>query len=231
MEQQQTFSARVILQVLVFIVLFPLLPMLISGRWDWLEAWLFAIVYSGGFAISRLLAAKQHPDIITERARFMEHEDTKSWDKVLAPLLGLGGVLIFVVVGLDARFGWSPTFSAPVKIAAFAVILAGWLLGSYALIENRFFSGVVRIQRDRDHHVISSGPYRWMRHPGYAGSLLVYLATPFFLDSLWAFLPVALLTVVLVIRTRLEDRTLQDELEGYRDYTQRTRYRLLPGVW
>ena len=99
------------------------------------------------------------------------------------------------------------------------------------MIENRFFFGMVRIQTDRGHEVVSSGPYRWLRHPGYAGGLLTYLATPFFLDSIWAFLPVLFLTVALVIRTRLEDRTLQNELEGYREYAGRVRYRLLPGVW
>jgi protein-S-isoprenylcysteine O-methyltransferase Ste14 len=118
-----------------------------------------------------------------------------------------------------------------VKILALIILLAGYALGSYALIENRFFSGMVRIQADRGQQVVSSGPYRWVRHPGYAGALWSYLAMPLFLDSAWAYLPVVFLTIVLVIRTALEDRTLQDELQGYRDYTKRVRYRLLPGVW
>jgi protein-S-isoprenylcysteine O-methyltransferase Ste14 len=138
--------------------------------------------------------------------------------------------LIPLVAGLDALFGWSPTFSLPVKIVSLALILAGYALGSYALIENRFFSGMVRIQKERGHQVVSSGPYRWVRHPGYAGALLTYLFTPILLDSYWAYIPVALLTVVLVIRTSLEDRTLQQELPGYADYAQRTRDRLLPGI-
>jgi protein-S-isoprenylcysteine O-methyltransferase Ste14 len=90
---------------------------------------------------------------------------------------------------------------------------------------------MVRIQTDRGQRVVSSGPYRWLRHPGYAGALLAYLATPFLLDSLWALLPALFLMVVLVIRTRLEDQILQVELPGYSDYVQRVRYRLLPGVW
>jgi protein-S-isoprenylcysteine O-methyltransferase Ste14 len=90
---------------------------------------------------------------------------------------------------------------------------------------------MARIQTDRGHQVVSSGPYRWMRHPGYAGALLTYLATPLFLDSGWAFLPTVFITILMVIRTYLEDRFLQDELEGYRDYVKRVRYRLLPGVW
>jgi protein-S-isoprenylcysteine O-methyltransferase Ste14 len=90
---------------------------------------------------------------------------------------------------------------------------------------------MVRIQTERGHQVVSTGPYRWMRHPGYAGALLAYLATPFFLDSQWAILPAIFISIVLVIRTSLEDRTLQEELPGYREYAGRVHYRLLPGVW
>jgi protein-S-isoprenylcysteine O-methyltransferase Ste14 len=229
--QQKTISPRVIVPMLFFVVVIPFLPLLISWRWDWWEAWVYTSVCILGFAISRALAARRHPDLLAERARFMQHEDAKPWDKLLAPLVGLGGGLVPLVAGLDALFDRSPTFSLPVKILSLVIILVGYALGSYALIENRFFSGMVRIQTDRGHHVVSSGPYRWLRHPGYAGALLAYLATPLFLDSRWAFLPAGFITIVLVIRTGLEDRVLQDELAGYRDYAKRVRYRLLPGVW
>jgi protein-S-isoprenylcysteine O-methyltransferase Ste14 len=146
-------------------------------------------------------------------------------------LVGIGGALIPLVAGLEARYNWSTTFSLPVILLSLVAILAGYILGSYALIENRFFSGMVRIQFDRGHQVVSSGPYRWMRHPGYVGALLAYLATPFFLDSTWAFIPAVFLSIVLIIRTQLEDKVLQEELPGYREYAVRVRYRLLPGVW
>lgn len=230
-EPRTVISWRVIAQMLVFIVLVPFLPLLISARWGWWEAWAYALIGILGFAISRALAARRHPDLLAERARFLQQEDATPWDKALAPLLGLGGAVLPLVVGLDARFGWSSPFSLPVKIAALVVILAGYALGSYALMENRFFSGMVRIQTERDHHVVSSGPYRWLRHPGYAGALLAYLATPFFLDSQWALLPALFLLAVLVIRTALEDRFLQNQLPGYRDYARRVRFRLLPGIW
>lgn len=229
--QPKKTSIRVIVQMLFFVIIVPLLPLLISRQWDWWAAWIYAIVAILGFAISRLLAAQRHPDLLAERARFLQHEDAKSWDKKLAPLVGLGGGLIPLVAGLEALFGWSTIFSLPVKILALVSILAGYVLGSYALIANRYFSGMVRIQTDRDHQVVSTGPYRWLRHPGYAGALLTYLATPIFLDSLWAFLPAILITIVLVIRTNLEDETLQTELAGYREYAGRVRSRLLPGVW
>jgi len=222
---------RALVLMVFFIVGIPFLPLLISRRWDWWEAWGYALIGILGFAISRAVAARRHPDLLAERARFMQHENAKPWDKLLAPLVGLGGGLIPLVAGLDALYGWSPTFSLSAKFLSLAIILVGYALGSYALIENRFFSGMVRIQAERGHRVISSGPYRWMRHPGYAGALLAYLATPVFLDSRWAFLPAVLITIILVIRTGLEDLVLQDELEGYRDYARRVRYRLLPRVW
>lgn len=228
---QKVFSPRVVIQVLFFVVIVPFLPLLISWRWDWWEAWVYAIIAILGFAISRALAVQRHPDLLAERARMLQHEDAVPWDKRLAPLVGLGGGMIPLVAGLDALFGGSPAFSLPLKILALVVILVGYALGSYALIENRFFSGMVRIQTERGHHVVSSGPYRWVRHPGYAGALLTYLATPFLLDSWWTFVPAVFLTIVLITRTAWEDKTLQDELAGYCEYVGRVRYRLLPGVW
>lgn len=228
--QPKALSLRTVVLALFFVVI-PFLPLLISRQWDWWEAWVYAIISILGIVISRVLAVRRHPDLLAERARYLQHEDAKSWDKLLSPLVAFGGGLIPLVAGLDALFDGSPTFSLPIKILALFIILAGYALGSYALIENRFFSGMVRIQTDRDHQIVSSGPYRWMRHPGYAGALLTYLATPIFLDSRWAFLPAIFITIVLIIRTSLEDKTLQDELEGYRDYAMQVRYRLLPGVW
>jgi protein-S-isoprenylcysteine O-methyltransferase Ste14 len=230
-ELRKAVSSRAVLGMLFFVVVVPFLPLLISGRWNWWEAWAYAAIGIAGFAISRALAARRNPDLLAERARFLRHENAQPWDRVLAPLVGLGGGLIPLVAGLDALLGWSQPHSATAKAVALVLILVGYTLASYALIENRFFSGMVRLQSDRGHKLVSSGPYRWVRHPGYSGALLAYFATPVLLDSSWAFIPVASLTIVLVIRTALEDRTLQEQLTGYREYAERVRYRLLPGVW
>ncbi|UCH22784.1 MAG: isoprenylcysteine carboxylmethyltransferase family protein [Deltaproteobacteria bacterium] len=229
--QHKIIFPRIVVQILFFGVLMPFLPMLISWHWFWWEAWVYAIIYILSFAISRMLAARRHPDLIAERVRGVRHESDKPWDRLLVPLVGLGFGSLLLVTGLDALFGWSPPFNLPMKILSLVIILAGNVFGSYALLENRFFSLIVRIQTERGHQVISSGPYRWVRHPGYAGALLVYLATPVLLDSRLAFIPVVFLFVVFVIRTALEDRVLQDELAGYGEYARRVRYRLLPGVW
>lgn len=229
--QQKIISWHIVIPMLFIVVVIPFLPLLISQEWSWWEAWVYAAICILGFVISRVLAGQRHPDLLAERARFLQHEDAKSWDKLLAPLVGLGGGLIPLVAGLDALFNWSSPFSLLTKTLSLLIILAGYIWASYALIENRFFSGMVRIQTERGHQVVSSGPYRWIRHPGYAGAILSYLATPPLLDSMWAFLPALFFTVILVIRTGLEDKTLQVELTGYIDYAKHVRYRLFPGVW
>jgi len=229
--QQKTFTPRAVILMLFFVVVIPFLPLLISWRWDWWEAWAYALIGIFGFAISRFLAGRKNPGLLRERAQYTQHEDAASWDKVLSPLVGLGGGLIPLVAGLDALWGWSPSFGAPVKILALVLIVLGYVIGSLALIANTFFSGMVRIQTERGHHVISSGPYAVVRHPGYSGALITFLATPFLLDSAWALIPAIALTIVLIIRTKLEDDTLQEQLNGYKEYAARVRYRLLPGVW
>lgn len=217
--------------MVILVLLAPFIPLIISGQWSWWQAWAYAVASVLAFVISRLIVARKHPDLIAERARFMQAKDTKPWDKVLAPLLGLGSILILVVAGLDKYYTWSPASSLTINLVALAGIVFGYGFSSWALIENRFFSGTVRIQTERGHHVVSTGPYRIMRHPGYAGGLLGYVFIPLLLDSLWAFIPAILLVVIMVARTALEDKTLQAGLPGYKEYVQKTRYRLLPGIW
>lgn len=213
------------------IVIVPLLPILISGQWGWWEAWTYAFLNIGGFAASRLLAARRNPDIITERATSLQKKDTLPWDRFLAPLVGIGGGLIPLVVGIEALLGRAMSFGLFLRLAALFFLTAGYVIASYALVENRFFSGVVRLQTDRGQHVVSSGPYRWVRHPGYAGALLSYFTIPIFMEAVWAHVPVLIITVLLVVRTGLEDRTLQEHLEGYAEYSRRVKYRLVPGLW
>ena len=230
-EKKFSLTPRVMVQLLVVIVLIPLFPLLLSGRWSWWQGWAYASIAVFGFLISRGVAARVHPDLLHERARFSEHEDIKEWDKPLSRLMGYGAGLLPVVIGLEHRFGAAGDFGLAVNLIGLGLLLSGYALGTWALTANRFFSGVVRIQKDRNHQVVRHGPYRIVRHPGYLGALVSYLGTPLLLDGRWAFLAVLLLLVVTGVRTRLEDRTLQEELDGYRDYTRKVRFRLIPGVW
>lgn len=229
--QEKLLTPKTVVQLVIVLVVVPLMPMIVSGAWDWREAWAYALLCISGFVISRVLASRRHPDLLVERTRSMGMQDAKPWDRILAPATALGSVIPLIVVGLDKLYGWTNPFGINIKIAALIVVVLGYALGSWALIENRFFSGVVRIQTDREHHVVTTGPYRFVRHPGYAGALWTYLAAPILLDSLWALIPTVLLIGILVLRTSLEDRTLRSELPGYAEYTQKTRYRLFPGIW
>jgi protein-S-isoprenylcysteine O-methyltransferase Ste14 len=230
-ETKKIFTGRTIVMLVVVVLIAPFLPMLISGQWDWWEAWVYALVSILAFVGSRALAGRRHPDLLVERARFMQAKDTKPWDKFLAPMLAFGSLFILVVAGLDRLYGWTPDLASAVNIIGLIGLVIGFTFSSWAPIENRFFSGTVRIQSERGHHVVTGGPYRIVRHPGYAGALLGYLFIPLMLDSLWAFIPAALTGIIVVIRTALEDKTLQKELPGYQEYARKTRYRLLPGIW
>lgn len=226
-----TVSFHTIFFLLLFIVVVPFLPLLIAQRWNWGEAWIYALLSIVAFIGSRVWASKRHPDIIAERAHFLQHDNAKDWDRRITILLGVAGTGAMILAGLDQLFAWSPSFTTPMKITALIFMIAGYILSSYALVENRFFSDTVRLQTDRGHKVISSGPYRWMRHPGYAGTIMVYLATPILLDSYWTILPAITLAILMIWRTSMEDRFLQSELDGYRLYASRVRYRLFPGIW
>ena len=156
---------------------------------------------------------------------------TKGWDIVWSVFVGPILISIYVVAGFDAvRFEWS-TMSPllwPIGLMLFAL---GMLLFSWSMGVNPFFEKTVRIQKERGHRVIDTGPYAFIRHPGYVGFFGWCVSVPFLLGSWWAFVPAALSVVGIVIRTALEDRTLREELEGYEAYSRRVRYRLLPGVW
>jgi len=158
--------------------------------------------------------------------------DAKAWDRVLAHLTGpLGSTAMLIVAGLNVRFGWPPQVPFAWQAAGLVVFVLGMGLMTWAMIVNNFFSLVVRIQKDRGHTVVSGGPYAYVRHPGYVGGILFQLATPVMLGTLWALIPAGLAACCILVRTALEDKTLQAELDGYKDYAARVRYRLLPGVW
>lgn len=222
---------RIAVMLLLVLVAIPLLPILISGKWGWWQAWVMAGVFILSFIVSRAIAARKNSGILKERANYNQHENTQSWDKWLSPMVAFGSVFILLAAGLDALFHWSAGFPLAVEMAGLALIIAGYIFASAAFIENAYFSGTVRIQQERGHEVVSSGPYGWVRHPGYLGSLVASLGMPLLLDSAWAFIPVVVFGFFFVLRTSLEDRFLQVNLPGYREYAQKVHYRLLPGVW
>ncbi|MEW5719965.1 MAG: isoprenylcysteine carboxylmethyltransferase family protein [Chloroflexota bacterium] len=238
-QQAQTksnLSSAQVRKAVAGLIMITLLPAVIlflaAGRVDWWEAWVMLAVLVFTTVASRVILFRTHPELAAERARGADEQNVKSWDKRLMPIVAIyGPFLMWLVAGLDKRWNGSPTLPLGLELGAFAVVIVGYWISVWALIVNKFFSAVVRIQQERGHTVVTAGPYRFVRHPGYAGGVIAYLATPLALGTLWMYLPVLLTSVALVIRTALEDRTLQNELPGYREYAARVPYRLLPGLW
>ena len=224
-------TAQLIVRLLLLAAFFPLLLFPFAGRWDWGMGWALIGIMAVATVLSRLLLVRVHPDLVTERANSLDAENAKSWDKVLAPAMGLAPLLVLVVAGLDQRFGWSPEFALVWQLTGLLLAAIGYSLATWAMLTNRFFSGVVRIQTERGHEVVDTGPYAIVRHPGYSGNLLASFGFPLALSSIWAFLPLMLVIVVTIVRTRAEDLTLKEELPGYAAFSEQTRYRLVPGVW
>lgn len=201
-----------------------------AGKWDWVAGWVFLGFYIITVMILVVLLRKLDPELLEERNE--RREGIKQWDRWLVSLYSLFTLpAIMIVAGLNERFGWMPRVGLSLRIAVAIIGLAGWALAFWAIMSNTYFSTYVRIQSDRGHTVVSTGPYRFIRHPGYAGNIIFALTIPLFLGSVWALIPACCATIVIMIRTALEDRTLRLELEGYEEYSRRVRYRLIPGIW
>ena len=218
-----------ILVNLIFLLALGISLFIAAGRLDWRLGWIFLGVVTVGQTATTLILLSINPALLGERAWMQK--GSKPWDKLIVSLGDAGWLLTGIIAGLDARFSWSPHLGVGFSVAGFILIVVGYTVFLWAMASNRFFSSFVRIQADRGHIVETGGPYRYVRHPGYVGALLTYLASPLALASLWTFIPSALMLVLSIFRTVLEDRTLQAELRGYAEYAQRVRYRLLPGVW
>jgi len=210
----------------------PLVLFVCGGDFGWWQAWIYSLLIVAAGIGGRIWAERRHPGLLAERQNIEKMHSAKAWDKVLAPLMALSVVFPLVIVaGLDHRRGWSPVFPLWLIVLGFILISLGYAFAMWALVENRFFSSTVRIQTDRGHVVCDSGPYRIVRHPGYAGNIPPLAGIVLALNSIWTLIPAMVALIITVIRTALEDRTLQDELPGYRDYAQRVRYRLIPGIF
>ncbi len=230
----QTVTLRDWVSLIVVHLSIPLILLACGGDIRWWGAWAFSLLFVSAGVGGRVWAEGRHPGLMAERKRAgsLKASDVKAWDKVLAPLMALSfSFPLVIVAGLDHRFAWSPVFPTWLNITGIVLIALGYAFAAWALAENRFFSSMVRIQTDREHVVCDSGPYRVVRHPGYAGSLLATTGLVLALGSAWTLIPVGVAMVIAVIRTELEDRTLQEELPGYQEYKSRVRYRLFPGVY
>jgi protein-S-isoprenylcysteine O-methyltransferase Ste14 len=202
-----------------------------AGRTDIPRSWFLFSVTLVYFVASNLAQYRYNPGLLIQRLK-IRREGSKTWDEVLMRVANLTAMLLMpAVAGLDVgRYRWS-NLGLPYAIVGVVSLVVSSVLINWAMIENPYFEPTVRIQNDRDHHVVTTGPYAFVRHPGYISGILWLASVPLILGSLYAFAPFALYTVLMTLRTYLEDRTLQEELPGYTDYAERVKYRLFPGIW
>lgn len=226
--QIRLLSTRVFLGA-VTIVLFVAMFFWVAGRFDWTRGWAYVVLLIVGQSISSLCVWRRDPEVLRRRGKI--GQGTKTWDKIVLGLFGTSFLAVLIVAALDERYTWSAMSGWFWPLGAGLYVFCAFML-TWAMSVNTHFEKTVRIQHDRGHRVIDSGPYRIVRHPGYLGAIFGFvLAAPLLLGSWWAFVPAVIAVACLVVRTALEDRTLQKELEGYESYTRNVRHRLLPGVW
>ncbi len=228
---QKLKPAQWLAVVLVYCFI-PLILFLCAWTLRWWQAWVFSVLIIAVGVISRVWAERRNPGLMAERVHVDRSPNVKAWDRVLSPLMSISiSFPLVIVAGLDHRYGWSAVFPLWLNLLGFLLLVLGYAIATWALVENRFYSGMVRIQTDRGHVVCDKGPYRFVRHPGYAGNILPLAGMVLALSSLWTLIPAGAALIIIVVRTTLEDRTLQEELPGYREYARRVRYRLIPGIY
>ena len=222
--------SRVVLKWGIMIAVFAGVLFGSAGRLDLPMVWAYLCTYAGFLLAFGIVMSRKDPDLLRERRR--AGKGAKTWDRVLMAIYGVLFFGTWIVAGVDVgRFHWSDTVPLGLQIVGLEACAAAFGLVWWATWVNTFFSRVVRIQEDRGHRVITAGPYQYVRHPGYTGNVFAWPGTALALGSWWAMLPVVGIVLIYVLRTALEDRTLQAELDGYQEYAEQVRYRLLPGVW
>ncbi|MFH0882444.1 MAG: isoprenylcysteine carboxylmethyltransferase family protein [bacterium] len=209
------------------LILAVLLPA--AGPRDYPGAWLFILTYVIYIPVYMLLLIATNPDLVNQRGRPFR-EGTKPFEFRFFVIWRISTVVMLLVAGLDVRYGWSHV-SLTCMWTAFIVSNVFNLIGIWPMMVNRHFETTVRIQKERDHRVVDTGPYRFVRHPGYAFAAPYLVTSALILQSLWALLPTTVILGAFLWRTAKEDQMLHEELDGYREYAKLVRWRWIPGLW
>ncbi len=220
---------RWIIKQVLYLVLVMVALFLGSGNFGWVDGWVLIVIMFMVQSISGLLLYQKSPDLLEERSKMQA--GTKKWDLFLSGIMAFSTLIIAIIGGLTYRWLGGGFFPAGFQTFGCILGLIGSAITIWAMYVNPFFSGTVRIQTERDHQVIARGPYRFVRHPGYLGAMLFYLAEPFILRLPMLILISGLLILVTYLRTKKEDLVLQDELPGYVEFATQTKYRLIPRWW
>lgn len=232
-QNKQQNTARIWLSFVVRMSLFAVTLMWPAGTWHWWEAWTLVGLWSVFGLVMTIILLRHDPVLLAERLKLVPlQKEQKSWDKALMLLFLIAGIGLYLVPGFDVvRYEWSEPLPVWARIMALLVHVPCFVLLGWIMRENTYLAQVVKIDKDREHKVINTGPYSLVRHPMYTVTIILLFAIPIALGSRFTLVLSLFLTVLLIVRTYLEDRTLHAELPGYNDYAKETTYRLVPGVW
>jgi len=228
-KKQKIMKTNYLVKHLLGTLIFFSVIFISAGRIDYWQGLTYVFI---GIIMSVLnyTVLRIDPELSEERSK--PGKDTKNWDKIILGLSFLATISMYIIAGLDSgRFHWSPDFHWSLILSGIILTVTGQLLFLIAQKQNKFFSSTVRIQTDRKHTVCENGLYKFVRHPAYMGSIIQAVGFPLLFCSVWSVIPVSLLVALLIIRTKLEDRTLKNELIGYVEYSLKTSYRIIPHVW
>lgn len=224
-----TIIIRWLIREYIGVALVGVILFLAAGTMDWVMGWaLVAVTFVWVCANALVLVPRRSP-LIAERLG--PRKGAKTWDGIIMGIIGIATIGRLVVAGLDLRYGWSTGIPMSAQWIALLVAVLGYGLAVWAMAINNYFSQIVRIQDERGHEVITDGPYSWVRHPGYLGSILFEISVPVMLGSWWSLAVGGSIILLFILRTALEDSTLHKELEGYPEYSRKVRFRVLPGIW
>jgi len=214
-----------------FLVIFAAVLFVPAGRIDWLAGWALLVGFTIAVGTMVVWVRRRDPALMAERQSAAKAENVKHWDQVIMAVYSVVLLVLLVVASLDAgRMGWSQV-PLGMRVIGWLGLGVAWVLVWRVMAENTYLSERVRIQEERGHQVVTTGPYQVVRHPMYVGIIIAVLSVPLALGSWWALIPAVLIVALFIVRTALEDHTLIKELPGYQEYTRQVRYRLLPGIW
>ncbi len=221
------------LSFVVRITLFAVALMWPAGTWQWWEAWVLVGLWTVYGLVMMIYLLRNDPALLAERLKLVPlHKEQKVWDKALMLLFFIAGIGLYLLPGFDVmRYEWSDPLPLWVRVIAMLVHVPCFVLLGWIMRENTYLSQVVKIDKERGHKVITTGPYALVRHPMYTVVIILLFAVPVALGSRFSLFISLFLMVLLIVRTYLEDRTLHAELVGYPEYAKQTIYRLIPGLW
>jgi protein-S-isoprenylcysteine O-methyltransferase Ste14 len=203
-----------------------------AGTFDWPWAWVYAIACLLGWLVNSAILAIVNPELLNKRGqRTRQMTGTKQWDWIILAVYFVLLLVTPLIAGVDYRNGWTTTPPAAINLIGIALVALAFVPLTWSMAANRFFEGTVRIGQQDDHQAVEAGPYRYVRHPGYVGVILHFVAVPLAVGAWAALVPALIGSALFVVRTALEDSALRRDLPGYAEYAERTRYRLIPGIW